>query len=37
MKNFYLVAAVIGAIVPYVFFLQWFAAYGPDAAGFLQA
>lgn len=37
MKNLYLVLAIIGAIVPYLFFLQFFAEDGFDLVGFIQA
>ena len=37
MKNIYLVLAIAGAIVPYVFFVQYFAAEGIDLPGFIAA
>ena len=37
MKNVYLILAILGAIVPYVFFLQFFADAGFDAVGLLVA
>lgn len=37
MKNIYLILAVIGAVVPYVFFLDFLGNAGPDPAGFLGA
>lgn len=37
MKNVYLVAAVLGAVVPYWFFVDFFAAQGFDLAGFVVA
>ena len=36
MKNFYLVAAVVGAIVPYVFFIEFFMARGLDLVTFIE-
>ena len=37
MKNVYLILAVLGAVIPYVFFLQFFADAGFDAVGLLVA
>ncbi len=37
MKNVYLILAILGAIVPYVFFAQFFAEAGFDAVGLLLA
>ena len=37
MKNVYLALAVLGAVLPYVFFLQHFAAAGPDPLALLAA
>ena len=37
MKNIYLVLAIVGAVVPYVFFLDFFAASGVDLGGFVGA
>ena len=37
MKNLYLVLAILGAILPYFFFLQYFAAGGVDAAALITA
>ena len=37
MKRFYLVAAIVGAIVPYIFFAQQFAVSGLDPYAFLAA
>ena len=37
MRNIYLVAAILGAVVPYVFFLQHFGAEGIDLMRFLGA
>lgn len=37
MKNVYLILAILGAIVPYVFFAQFFAEAGFDAVGLLVA
>jgi hypothetical protein len=37
MKRLYLVLAIVGAIVPYVFFIQYFAVEGQNFAGFLSA
>ena len=37
MKRFYLAAAIVGAIVPYIFFAQQFAATGMDPYAFLSA
>ena len=35
MKNFYLAAAVLGAVVPYVFFVDFFAEHGVVLSSFL--
>lgn len=37
MKTVYLIAAIVGAIVPYIFFLQHFAAEGIMLGPFLSA
>ena len=37
MKRLYLVLAVIGAIVPYIFFIQHFATEGPSLLRFVSA
>ena len=37
MRLLYLVIAVVGAVVPYVFFVQHFATEGIDLIGFLAA
>jgi hypothetical protein len=37
MKNFYLVAAIVGAVVPYVFFFDFFASEGLALASFISA
>ena len=37
MKNVYLVLAIVGAVVPYLFFLDFFAESGLDLAGFAGA
>lgn len=37
MKRVYLLLAIIGAIVPYVFFIQYFAAEGVNLGGFLSS
>jgi hypothetical protein len=37
MKNAYLLLAVIGAIVPYIFFAGFFAEHGVDITTFLPA
>ncbi len=36
MKIFYLLAAVVGAVVPYVFFIAFFLAEGVDVIVFLR-
>jgi hypothetical protein len=36
VKNFYLLAAVVGAIVPYYFFTQFFLAEGANLVVFLE-
>lgn len=36
MKNFYLLAAVIGAVVPYLFFGMFFYSEGVDIVTFVQ-
>jgi hypothetical protein len=35
MKNVYLAFTILGAVVPYVFFLDYFATAGFDPAGFI--
>lgn len=37
MKNVYLVLAILGAVVPYMFFVPHIAAAGPDPAAFVAA
>jgi hypothetical protein len=37
MKNVYLIAAIVGALVPYAFFLQHFAVVGFDVGAFVRA
>jgi hypothetical protein len=37
MKRFFLVLAVLGAILPYIFFLQFFTAEGVNLSGFVSA
>lgn len=37
MKNVYLILAIVGAVVPYVFFLDFFAAEGLHLPGFAMA
>ena len=37
MKRVYLAAAIVGAIAPWFFILQWFSANGPDMLPFLAA
>lgn len=37
MKNVYLLLAVIGAVVPYVFFMGFFAEHGINLADFVGA
>jgi len=37
MKNLYLAAAIVGGVVPYFFFLQWFGTHGIDLPGFIAA
>jgi hypothetical protein len=37
MKNVYLLLAVIGAIVPYIFFVGFFAEHGVDLMAFIPA
>ncbi len=37
MRNFYLLAAVAGAVVPYLFFFDFFAAEGLDVIAFAGA
>ena len=36
MKNIYLLLAVIGALVPYLFFIQFFQQYGLHLPGFVE-
>ncbi len=37
MKRIYLILAILGAILPYIFFFQYFAAEGADFGGFVSA
>lgn len=37
MKNVYLLLAVAGTVVPYLFFVPWFAEHGFGLGGFLGA
>ena len=37
MKTLYLVLAVVGAVVPYLFFMQHFSSQGIGLVGFVQA
>ncbi len=37
MKNLYLVLAIVGAVVPYLFFFGFFAESGVDLLGFVGA
>lgn len=37
MKNVYLALAILGAAVPYAFFVQYFSTEGPALQGFLAA
>lgn len=37
MKKLYLVLAVLGAVIPYAFFIQYFASEGFGLAGFVAA
>lgn len=37
MKNVYLILAILGAVVPYLFFVPHVAAAGPDPAAFVTA
>ncbi len=37
MKNLYLALAVVGAVAPYVFFVDYFAAEGLNFVGFISA
>jgi hypothetical protein len=36
MKRIYLVLAIVGAVIPYVFFLQFFSAEGVNLSGFIS-
>ncbi len=36
MRNLYLVLAILGAVVPYIFFLQFFADHGLSLPAFAQ-
>ena len=36
MKNFYLMAAIVGAVVPYFFFVEFFLIEGVNLVAFLQ-
>lgn len=37
MKTLYLILAVVGAVVPYVFFIQHFSSEGVGLVGFVEA
>ena len=37
MKNFYLVAAIAGAVIPYIFFIDFFTTSGLDIVAFVSA
>ncbi len=37
MKTLYLLLAIVGALVPYLFFFQHFAVYGLDLGFFVQS
>ena len=37
MKNVYLVLAIVGAVVPYIFFIDHFSTAGFDLVGFVGA
>ena len=37
MKNVYLILAIVGAVVPYIFFLDFFATSGFELGGFVAA
>ena len=37
MKNLYLILAIVGAVVPYLFFFQFFAEMGVDLPAFVAA
>ena len=37
VKNFYLIAAIAGAVVPYIFFVDFFTSEGINLAGFVSA
>ncbi len=35
MKRFYLIFAIIGAVIPYIFFTQYIMSHGLDIVGFV--
>ena len=37
MRRFYLLAALAGAVIPWLFFAGFFASHGPAPAGFIRA
>lgn len=37
MKNLYLLLAILGAVVPYIFFTQYIGAHGVDLIAFVRA
>ena len=37
MKTLYLVLTIVGAVIPYAFFLQYFSSEGVSLVGFLEA
>ncbi len=37
MKNVYLVLAIVGAVVPYIFFFNFFGEFGFELGGFVAA
>ena len=36
MRTLYLILAIIGAVVPYLFFINYFASYGLDLGRFIE-
>lgn len=37
LKNFYLAMAVVGTVIPWLFFGSFFALHGPDLSFFMQS
>ena len=36
MRRFYLIAAILGGVIPYLFFFEFFTSYGVHPLGFMK-